>query len=78
MERKAKAALGRADAGISHWGATGSSPMANAAMKELLTKMVPPVVKRKAVAHLKAQLGLVERRACQIVGAERKVVRYQS
>jgi putative transposase len=53
--------------------------------------MVTPVVKREAVAHLKAHLGLSERRAgqiagpdCwarllgQIAGADRKMVRYQS
>jgi len=39
--------------------------------------MVTPAVKREAVAHLKAHLGLSERRACQI-GADRKMVRYQS
>ena len=50
-----------------------------AAMKELLSKkMVTPAVKRDAVAHLKAHLGLSERRACQIAGADRKMVRYQS
>lgn len=50
-----------------------------AAMKELLSKkMVTPVVKREAVAHLKALFGLSERRACQIAGADRKMVRYQS
>lgn len=37
-----------------------------------------PAVKREAVAHLKTLLGLSERRACQIVGADRKMVRYQS
>ena len=37
-----------------------------------------PVVKGEAVAHLKAHLGLSERRACQIAGADRKTVRYQS
>ena len=36
-----------------------------------------PAVKREAVAHLKAQLGLSERRACRISGADRKMVRYQ-
>lgn len=36
-----------------------------------------PVVKREAVAHLKALFGLSERRACQIAGADRKKVRYQ-
>ena len=40
--------------------------------------MVTPAVKREAVAHLKAQLGLSERRACQIAGADRKMVRYRS
>lgn len=40
--------------------------------------MVGPAVKREAVAHLQARLGLSERRACAIVGADRKMVRYQS
>jgi putative transposase len=40
--------------------------------------MVTPVVKREAVAHLKALFGLSERRACQIAGADRKTIRYQS
>lgn len=40
--------------------------------------MVTPVVKREAVAHLKAQLGLSERRACRIAEADRKMIRYQS
>lgn len=40
--------------------------------------MVTPVGKREAVAHLKAQFGLSERRACQIVGADRKMVRYRT
>ena len=31
-----------------------------------------------AVAHLRAELGLSERLACQIVGADRKMIRYQS
>lgn len=35
-----------------------------AAMKELLSKMATPAVKREAVAHLKAHLGLSERRTC--------------
>jgi putative transposase len=39
--------------------------------------VVAPAVKREAVAHLKALLGLSERRACQIAGADRKMVRYQ-
>ncbi len=40
--------------------------------------MVGPAVKRAAVAQLQAALGLSERRACRIVGADRKMVRYQS
>ncbi len=37
-----------------------------------------PAVKREAVAHLRAHLGLSERQACEIAGADRKMVRYQS
>jgi transposase InsO family protein len=33
---------------------------------------------REAVAHLQASLGMSERRACRIVGADRKSVRYRS
>jgi len=40
--------------------------------------MVGPAVKREAVAHLKARMGLSERRACRIVGADRKMIRYRS
>jgi len=40
--------------------------------------MVGPAVKRDAVAHLQAILGLSERRACSLVGADRKMVRYRS
>jgi len=40
--------------------------------------MVTPVVKREAVAHLRSLLGLSERRACRISGADRKMVRYQA
>lgn len=40
--------------------------------------MVGPAEKRKAVAHLQAIMGLSERRACSIVGADRKMVRYRS
>jgi putative transposase len=47
-EREAEAALGRADA--RHGGDEGT----------LVKKMVTPVAKREAVAHLKAHLGLSE------------------
>ena len=40
--------------------------------------MVGPAVQRDAVAHLQAVMGLSERRACSIVGADRKMVRYRS
>ncbi len=40
--------------------------------------MVGPAVKREAVAYLRADHGLSERRACRIVGADRKMVRYPS
>ncbi|RCS21053.1 IS3 family transposase, partial [Phyllobacterium salinisoli] len=41
-------------------------------------KMVGPAAKREAVGHLKAVMGLSERRACQIISADRKMVRYRS
>ena len=40
--------------------------------------MVGPAVKREAVAHLRTVLGLSERRACSLVNADRKMVRYKS
>lgn len=40
--------------------------------------MVRPAAKREAVAHLRAVLGLSERRACGIVNADRTMIRYQS
>ena len=40
--------------------------------------MVGPVAKREAVAHLRSVMDLSERRACQIVGADRAMVRYKS
>lgn len=40
--------------------------------------MVTPAVQRDAVAHLRASLGMSERRACRVVGADRKSVRYRS
>nr|WP_182506581.1 MULTISPECIES: IS3 family transposase [unclassified Ochrobactrum] len=50
-----------------------------AALRELLgKKMVGPAAKRDAVAHLKDIMGLSERRACQIVSADRKMIRYRS
>ena len=40
--------------------------------------MVGPAAKREGVAHLRAVLGLSERRACSLVGADRKMIRYRS
>lgn len=40
--------------------------------------MVTPVVKREAVAHLRVQFGMSERRACLIIGADRKSMRYRA
>lgn len=52
----------------------GSLGAARASVK----KMVGPAVKREAVAHLQAVMGLSERRACSFVGADRRMIRYQS
>ncbi|WP_155773509.1 IS3 family transposase [Rhizobium leguminosarum] len=50
-----------------------------AALRELLgKKMVGPAAQRDAVTHLKAVMGLSERRACQIISADRKMIRYRS
>ena len=50
-----------------------------AALRELLSKkMVGPVAKREGVVHLRAVMGLSERRACSIVDADRKMIRYRS
>ena len=40
--------------------------------------MVTPVAKREAIAHLHALLDVSEWRACQVVGADRTVIRYLS
>jgi transposase InsO family protein len=40
--------------------------------------MVGPAAKRDAVAHLRKELGMSERRACTLVAADRKMIRYQS
>src|SRR5208282_733623 len=59
-------AFGRADVGCSR------APRAS------VKKMVGPAVKREGVAHLQAAMGLSERRACSIVNADRKMIRYRS
>ena len=40
--------------------------------------MVAPAARREAVAHLQDSLGVSERRACSIVGADRTSVRYRA
>jgi transposase InsO family protein len=40
--------------------------------------MVGPAAKREGVAHLQAAMGLSERRACSIINADRKMIRYRS
>ena len=40
--------------------------------------MVTPAVRREAVAHLQTTLGMSERRACAVVGADRTSMRYRS
>ncbi|WP_443029579.1 IS3 family transposase [Sphingomonas sp. T1] len=51
----------------------------NAGLKDLLSKkLVTPAAKREAVAHLQTALGMSERRACAVVGADRTSMRYRS
>ena len=40
--------------------------------------MVGPAAKREAVAHLRMRFEISERRACAVIAADRKTVRYQS
>ena len=40
--------------------------------------MVGPAAKREAVAHLRNALGMSERRACTLIAADRKMIRYRS
>ncbi|WP_433934507.1 IS3 family transposase [Brevundimonas diminuta] len=50
-----------------------------AALNDLLSKkLVGPAAMRQAVAHLKAAFGVSERRACSIIKADGKSVRYRS
>ncbi|NTZ42951.1 IS3 family transposase [Altererythrobacter sp. SALINAS58] len=50
-----------------------------AALKDLLGKKVlTPAAQREAVAHLQACHGMSERRACRVMDADRKSVRYRS
>jgi hypothetical protein len=40
--------------------------------------MVTPAVKREAVAHLKTEHEMSERRACRVIGCQRMTVRYRA
>ena len=48
------------------------------AMRSFCKKNTWLAVKREAVAQLRAMVGMSERRACSIVGADREMVRYRS
>ncbi|WP_397511366.1 IS3-like element ISRle4 family transposase [Rhizobium ruizarguesonis] len=50
----------------------------NAALKDLLGKVVTPAAKRKAVAHLMSHHEMSERRACKAIGFCRMTVRYET
>src|SRR5690606_9169305 len=65
-EREAQAIAGRCDA---RSGCAEGSPG-----KKVLT----PAAKREAVAHLRVCHGMSERRACRVIDADRKSVRYRS
>jgi transposase InsO family protein len=40
--------------------------------------VVGPAAQRAAVAHLQASFGLLERRACSLIGADQSTIRYRS
>ena len=40
--------------------------------------MVRPAAKREAVAHLREHFQMSERRACSLLAADRKMIRYRS
>ncbi|WP_288806090.1 IS3 family transposase [uncultured Novosphingobium sp.] len=55
------------------------SMLDNAALKDLLfKKLVTPAARREAVAHLMELHRMSERRACRVLDADRKSVRYRS
>lgn len=39
--------------------------------------MVAPDARREAVAHLRGEYAVSERRACRVIGAERATIRYR-
>src|SRR5690242_14469297 len=50
----------------------------NAMLKDIASKMVTPVARREAVAHLSQSFAVSQRRACQTIGADRSSVRYRN
>jgi putative transposase len=50
----------------------------NAGLKDLLAKIGDARCQAEAVARLQAYLGMSERRACRVIGADRKSMRYRS
>ncbi len=50
----------------------------NAILKDVAAKMVTPDVKRDAVAHVCAQHGVSQRRACEVLSFDRSSMRYRS
>ncbi len=65
-ERQAEAFAGGRDAGQ------------GGAQRFAFKKMVGPVAMREGVARIRTVFGIIERRACSIVKADRKMVRYRS
>lgn len=49
----------------------------NAMLKEITKKMVTPAARREAVAHLEELLEVSQRRACDVLGVDRTMVRYR-
>jgi putative transposase len=49
-----------------------------ASQKSVWQKNGRPAAKREAVAHLRERLQMSERRACAVIAADRKMIRYQS
>ena len=74
--KRFEAARGREQ--LAEEAAGGSHARCICSSRASLKKMVGPVAKREGVAHLKALMGLSERRACSIVSADRTMIRYQS
>ena len=50
----------------------------NAMLKDVAAKKVTPVARREAVAHLRSNFDVSERRACGALGADRSSVRYRA